>query len=109
MRTPKLKIVPAVTREHARAFAEAWIERSFANGAIGDAFQELGLIRWNYYNAAIQGRILDLESEICGQIAEAVRPAMVEAFRKVAPRVLARERRAQRARKAESKRGHRSR
>lgn len=96
MHTPKLKIAPAVTREHARAFAEAWIERSFANGAIGEAFQETALIKWNYYNRAVQGRILDIEGEICEQIAEAVRPAMVEAFMKAARHVLARERRAQR-------------
>jgi hypothetical protein len=44
----KVEMVNVVTREHGEMFADEWIERSWATGAITEACSETKIIGWPY-------------------------------------------------------------
>lgn len=98
---PKLKIAPRVTRAHGEAFADGWRETVLDSGSMFEVFEDTGLVKWPGDNPnrplgvflnPRQYRYQDIEDEILKRVFDSVRPAVAEAFVKVARDVLARER-----------------
>jgi hypothetical protein len=91
---PKLTFARRVTQRHGERFAQGWIEVCRENKSIWDAFNETGLIEWPVggLRDPRQARFQDIEDEILERTFAAVRPAVVEAFVRVAREVLSRER-----------------
>jgi hypothetical protein len=76
-------------------FADEWLATSLASGPMYEVFEQTGLIKWpsgGMFDPR-QARYQDIENEILQRVFASVRPAVAEAFVKIAREVLARERR----------------
>jgi hypothetical protein len=95
MNSATLEIVETVTREHAEAFAEVFLDRAFGTEAIMDAFAEVRLVTWPLTDAHAQA----LYNLVADAVVEATfamaKPAIADAFLMAATVILAREREAQ--------------
>lgn len=92
---PKLRIAEAVTREHGEQFAEGFFQWAWDTSSMFEAFESLDLMTWPRDGEA-QELYQDIEDAICERTFEAVKPAIAEAFVRIASELLAREREAQR-------------
>ena len=99
-----LEIVETVTRQHAEAFAEDFLDRVFGTEAITEAFAELNIVTWPLTGADAQA----LYNRIADNIVEATfalsKRAIADAFFMAATVILATEREAQGAATGETRR-----
>lgn len=99
-RVPPLIIARRVTRKHGEAFAQKW--REMQSGEIAsEAFGKSDLIEWpddnlldplDDFSDPRQERFHDITDEIAERTFDAVRPAVADAFVRIAREVLDRER-----------------
>lgn len=101
---PPLTFARRVTRRHGETFAAEWFATSFEGEDVWKSFAATGLIEWpdddpnrplGHFADPRQDRYQDIENEILERTFAAVRPAIAEAFVRVARDVLAREKRKQ--------------
>ncbi|HEV7571780.1 MAG TPA: hypothetical protein VGQ21_09805 [Thermoanaerobaculia bacterium] len=86
-------MVNAVTREHGEMFADEWIERSWATGAITEACSETKIIEWPYEpDGGGDDLSVSLQNEIVQRVADQLRSSVVETFVRLANAVIERER-----------------
>lgn len=94
MTRPKVEMVNAVTREHGEMFADEWIERSWATGAITEACSETKIIEWPYDpDGGGDDLSVSLQNEIVQRVADQLRSSVVETFVRLANAVIEGERR----------------
>jgi hypothetical protein len=90
---PKLTIAPEVTRAHGETFAEKWFQAACNDVAMVDALAATSLLVWPAEDdEPAQDRYETIEEEILRRTFAEARPALAEAFTRVASEVLARER-----------------
>jgi hypothetical protein len=87
-----LAMVPRVTRQHGEKFAEECTKLTDEDVTVSDVFGETEIIEWPDDDAALQERFQELRREIVREAFAAVRPALAEAFVRVANEVIERER-----------------
>jgi hypothetical protein len=88
-----LDIVDFVTREHGEKFADEWLRRSWASGAIADACAELELIEWpDDPHGGGDDLSVEIQNEIAQRVADQLRSTIAETFVRLANEILARAR-----------------
>lgn len=90
MTRAELTFAPVVTEEHAETFTEIWFADSLSTTGLVDAFAASELILWPD-DLEAQGRYFAIKKEIVTRTLEAAKPAVIEAFLRIARDVLARE------------------
>jgi hypothetical protein len=94
MNPAKLKIARSVRPHHANTFAEEWFRLSYDE--MSEAFEETQLMPWPLIDGTqmtpSQARYCEIEAEIFNRMFDLAKPAIMEAFLKVATEVLGRER-----------------
>ena len=92
---PHLWIADTVRPHHANTFVEEWFRHTDETGAMGDAFDATGLIKWPYSDefneTPEQARYHAIEDEIFDRVQAAIRPTLMQAFTSIAIEVLDRE------------------
>ena len=100
---PHLWIAAVIRPHHANTFVEELLRLLWASGAPGEAFSETHLIEWPDNEGRCgdeetpeERRYHEIEDEILKRMFEVMTPVITEAFVRVAPEVLDRERQRQR-------------